>query len=205
MPPQLLQNPCTQRQHVPSELTTLRTHKQSKNIRANASESLEDISQANNEFKPLFKIETSSERLNFDKFGHITEEKATLNPLDNPTSSEGLEHMEDEEVENDVIKPSLKIETVDEFKPLFKIETSSERLNFDEFGHKTEEKATLNPLDNPTNSEGLEHMEDPTNSEGLEHMEDEEIENYVIKPSVKIETVDVDFFMEDLEDPLAGY
>ena len=194
MPPQLLQNPCTQRQHVPSELSTLRTRKQNiKNIRANASQPLEDISQANNEFKPLFKIETSSERLNFDKFGHITEEKATLNPLDNSTSSEGLEHMEDEEVENDVINPSLKIETVDEFKPLFKIETSSERLNFDEFGYITEEKATLNPLDNPTNSEGLEHMED------------EEIENDVINPSVKIETVDVDFFIEDLEDPLAGY
>ena len=194
MPPQLLQNPCTQRQHVPSKLSTLRTRKQNiKNIRANASQPLEDISQANNEFKPLFKIETSSERLNFDKFGHITEEKATLNPLDNSTSSEGLEHMEDEEVENDVINPSLKIETVDEFKPLFKIETSSERLNFDEFGYITEEKATLNPLDNPTNSEGLEHMED------------EEIENDVINPSVKIETVDVDFFIEDLEDPLAGY
>ena len=194
MPPQLLQNPCTQRQHAPSKLSTLRTRKQNiKNIRANASQPLEDISQANNEFKPLFKIETSSERLNFDKFGHITEEKATLNPLDNSTSSEGLEHMEDEEVENDVINPSLKIETVDEFKPLFKIETSSERLNFDEFGYITEEKATLNPLDNPTNSEGLEHMED------------EEIENDVINPSVKIETVDVDFFIEDLEDPLAGY
>ena len=194
MPPQLLQNPCTQPQHVPPKLSTLRTRKQNiKNIRANASQPLEDISQANNEFKPLFKIETSSERLNFDKFGHITEEKATLNPLDNSTSSEGLEHMEDEEVENDVINPSLKIETVDEFKPLFKIETSSERLNFDEFGYITEEKATLNPLDNPTNSEGLEHMED------------EEIENDVINPSVKIETVDVDFFIEDLEDPLAGY
>ena len=114
MPPQLLQNPCTQRQHVPSKLSTLRTRKQNiKNIRANASQPLEDISQANNEFKPLFKIETSSERLNFDEFGYITEEKATLNPLDNPTNSEGLEHMEDEEIENDVINPSVKIETVD--------------------------------------------------------------------------------------------
>ena len=109
MPPQLLQNPCTQRQHVPSELSTLKTHKQSENIRNNASEPPEDISQANIELKPLVKIETNSERLNFDEFGH----KATLNPLDNPTNSEGLEHMDDEEIENDVIKPSVKIETVD--------------------------------------------------------------------------------------------
>ena len=117
MPPQLLQNPCTQRQHVQSELSNLKRHKQRENIRDNAPEPLEDRKHVKNVFEPFVKIETSSESLNFDKFGHLKEEKNTLTPLDkhldNPTNSETLEHIEDEEIENAVIKPSVKIEAVD--------------------------------------------------------------------------------------------